>query len=59
MATKICVEALENAANLAFNLFDRQGWPLGDMSAEEITREIIARYLEIDEQYRKEEENSL
>jgi hypothetical protein len=46
---------MENAANLAFDLFDRQGWPLGDLSAEEIARKIVQRYLEMDAAFRPEE----
>lgn len=40
-------EALENASEFAFYLFDRQGWELGELSAEEITKMIIQRYLKI------------
>lgn len=48
-------EALENASNLAFELFDRQGWPLGELSAQDIAEKIIRRYLEMEAYFREED----
>ncbi len=47
-------EALENAGILALHLFDQQGWDLGDLSAEEITKRIIQRYLKLTRTEQKE-----
>jgi len=56
VAKKINHEALENASELAFIIFDEQGFPLGDKSAQDIAEEIISRYLEMESYYSMEKE---
>lgn len=44
--TGINREALEHAATFAFEMLNNDGWEPGELSAEDVTRQIVDAYLE-------------